>query len=196
MENAIYYAFNPTVASHGSEPPPTLGSEAALNKLHESGCMLASQEWVNNHWRLILWKLAGMACLDPQRELTTDKRWSWDEVIRQLRYRYALAFLPRIKQTFERDFRHEKELNRGSRPALRLIATQDVTPSSPMTLCVSNVFWSETTTGGTALLPHPELELTDGWYRLRASIDEPLARATRRGHIRIGRKLSVAGAKV
>ena len=43
---------------------------------------------------------------------------------------------------------------------------------------------------------HPELEVTDGWYRLRARVDAPLARAIRRGVIRIGRKMAVAGARV
>lgn len=42
----------------------------------------------------------------------------------------------------------------------------------------------------------PELEVTDGWYRLRAEVDAPLARAIRRGVIRAGRKISVADAKV
>ena len=49
---------------------------------------------------------------------------------------------------------------------------------------------------GLPLLPHPVFELTDGWYRLRARVDEVLARAARRGVIRIGRKISVSGASV
>ena len=42
----------------------------------------------------------------------------------------------------------------------------------------------------------PELEITDGWYRLRAEVDGPLARAIRRGVIRAGRKIGVVDAKV
>ena len=42
----------------------------------------------------------------------------------------------------------------------------------------------------------PELEITDGWYRLRAEVDGPLARAIRRGVIRAGRKVGVVDAKV
>lgn len=42
----------------------------------------------------------------------------------------------------------------------------------------------------------PELEVTDGWYRLRATVDPPLARAISRGVVRVGRKIAVAGAKV
>jgi breast cancer 2 susceptibility protein len=42
----------------------------------------------------------------------------------------------------------------------------------------------------------PQLEVTDGWYRLRAEVDEPLARAIRRNVIRVGRKIGVIDAKV
>ena len=41
-----------------------------------------------------------------------------------------------------------------------------------------------------------ELEITDGWYRLRAEVDAPLARAIRKGVIRVGRKIGVVDAKV
>lgn len=94
--------------------------------------------------------------------------------------------------------RYEKELNGGSRPALRLITTQDSPASSPMVLCISNIFWSESgvTSDGLAIAACPELEVTDGWYKLRATVDPPLARAIERGAIRVGRKIAVAGAKV
>lgn len=45
-------------------------------------------------------------------------------------------------------------------------------------------------------MPYPELEVTDGWYRLRAKIDLPMARAVQKGFIRVGRKIGVAGARV
>jgi breast cancer 2 susceptibility protein len=67
-----------------------------------------------------------------------------------------------------------------------------------MVLCVSNVTWSEAgkTEDGFPIDPQPELEVTDGWYRLRAKVDKPLSRAVRRGIIRVGRKIAVAGARV
>lgn len=94
--------------------------------------------------------------------------------------------------------RYERELNGGSRPPFRLISTQDAPASYPMVLCVSNITWSEggPADDGTPTEPHPELEVTDGWYRLRAQVDAPLARAIRRGIIRVGRKIGVAGARV
>ena len=94
-----------------------------------------------------------------------------------------------------RNCRYERELNGGSRPALRLISTEDAPATCPMVLCVSNILgWSPARAGSGG--QHPELEVTDGWYRMRAKIDLPLARAVRRGLIRVGSKLSVSGAKV
>lgn len=94
--------------------------------------------------------------------------------------------------------RYELELNAGSRPPLRKICTQDAPASSPMVLCVSNITWSAggITDDGMPIEPHPELEVTDGWYRLRAQVDESLARAVRKGVLRVGRKIGVAGARV
>lgn len=67
-----------------------------------------------------------------------------------------------------------------------------------MVLCVSGILWSEggVTDDGLKIEPYPELELTDGWYRLRAQVDLPMARAVGRNVIRVGRKLGFAGAKV
>jgi breast cancer 2 susceptibility protein len=91
-ETALYYNFHTT----DSSPPPStisapqtkLGPDEALKELLRRGCSLATQEWVNNHWCLILWKLAGMVALDPEKEANPDEaRWCWSEVIRQLLYR-------------------------------------------------------------------------------------------------------------
>jgi breast cancer 2 susceptibility protein len=67
-----------------------------------------------------------------------------------------------------------------------------------MVLCVSDIIWpaggSEEDTA--PVQTYPGLEVTDGWYRIRAQIDAPLARGVRKGKIKIGRKIAVAGAKV
>ncbi|KAJ6575429.1 hypothetical protein B0H19DRAFT_1128649 [Mycena capillaripes] len=179
---ALYYSFHkPSATLPSDASPKLLGPAAALEKLLDRGCSLATKQWVDNHWCLILWKLAGMVCLEPERENDPQtKRWCWAEVIRQLFYRY------------------ERELNGGVRPPLRCIATQDAPASCPMVLCVSNITWSEAgvTDDGMPIPPHPELEVTDGWYRLRAQVDAPLARAVRRGLICVGRKIGVVGARL
>ena len=66
-----------------------------------------------------------------------------------------------------------------------------------MVLCVSNITWSPAgvTDNGLRIEPYPELEVTDGWYRLRAQVDLSMARAVRRGVICVGRKIGVAGAR-
>ncbi|KAJ6520132.1 hypothetical protein C8R45DRAFT_806075, partial [Mycena sanguinolenta] len=180
---ALYYSFHtPSATVDGSlNSPKLLGPATALKDLLERGCSLATKPWVDNHWALILWKLAGMVCLEPEREKDPQtKRWCWAEVIRQLLYRY------------------ERELNGGVRPPLRCIATQDAPASCPMVLCVSNITWSASgmTDEGIPIPPHPELEVTDGWYRLRAQVDAPMARAVRRGVIAVGRKIGVVSARL
>ncbi|KAG2156582.1 uncharacterized protein EDB93DRAFT_1127388 [Suillus bovinus] len=182
---ALFYSFYTPSATPSESVQPSdvtpLGPAAALEELHARGCSLATKEWVNNHWPLVLWKLAGMVSLEPEAESDPDrKRWRWPEVIRQLLYRY------------------ERDLNGSTRPPLRLITTRDAPAASPMVLCVSNVTWSPAgeTDDGFPIPSHPELEVTDGWYRLRARVDKPLARAIRKGHIKIGRKIAVAGARL
>jgi breast cancer 2 susceptibility protein len=86
-ETGLHYVF------HGPNDlrlncPQTLGSTEALNELHQRGCIGATKPWLDNHWSLILWKLAGMVALDPQTEgIPEKKRWCWSEVIHQLLYR-------------------------------------------------------------------------------------------------------------
>jgi hypothetical protein len=95
---------------------------------------------------------------------------------------------------------YEKELNGAARPALRLITTRDTSAGLHMVLCVSDITWSQVGVqvgeDGLPVVPHPTLEVTDGWYRLRARVDEILARAVRRGVIRVGRKIAISGASV
>jgi len=91
-QTALYYSFHTT-----SSAPPTatysasslvLGPAEALRELLHRGCALATQPWVENHWSLILWKLAGMVAFDPSKEENpNEKRWCWAEVVRQLLYR-------------------------------------------------------------------------------------------------------------
>ena len=67
-----------------------------------------------------------------------------------------------------------------------------------MVLCVSGMswtaeYWDENKNHVEA---HPELELTDGWYKIRAEVDGAIARAVRRRKIRLGTKLLICGARV
>ncbi|KAF5388472.1 hypothetical protein D9757_004706 [Collybiopsis confluens] len=160
-----------------------IGPAAALDKLLKHGCSRATKAWVDNAWFLILWKLAGMVALEPEREngLSTfgggkeRPRWSWDEVWKQLLYRY------------------QREMNLGQRPPFHLISTQDHPASPPMVLCISSIIWPEESSSSDRrkvdLLP--QLEVTDGWYRLKAQIDISMANAVKRGKLCVGRKIAV-----
>jgi breast cancer 2 susceptibility protein len=95
----MFYSFHtssttplvPASLSQAPQPTTLLGPSAALSQLLDKGCTLATKPWVDNHWAMILWKLAGMVCLDPERESDgREKRWCWGEVMRQLLYRYEV----------------------------------------------------------------------------------------------------------
>ena len=62
-----------------------------------------------------------------------------------------------------------------------------------MILCVHRILtYNDVEEDGAALV----LELTDGWYLIRAEIDAPMRRAVRRGALRVGQKVGIIGAKV
>lgn len=73
-----------------------------------------------------------------------------------------------------------------------------------MILCVYKVprplsFESEIDDKGNEGKPSLEmtpLELTDGWYIIKSTFDEPILRAIQRGKIKRGSKLAIFGARV
>ncbi|KAG9095123.1 hypothetical protein FRC07_011146, partial [Ceratobasidium sp. 392] len=132
--------------------------------LHECGCTLATKEWTKNHWGQIVWKLAGMARTGSEG---AKRKWSWEEASRQMLYRY------------------EREINRAERPAVRLIQEHDASPAQAMVLCVSDIQLHDN--------DESEIELTDGWYRIRTVSDKTLARATKKGKLAVGRKIALEG---
>lgn len=79
LSNAICYQFI-------GEDASTLGHTQALERLKLEKCTLATAKWVDNHWRLILWKLAGQVAAKPA---LFDEKWNWFEVICQLKYRWV-----------------------------------------------------------------------------------------------------------
>ena len=66
-----------------------------------------------------------------------------------------------------------------------------------MVLCVSDVIYDGNQLPETAdEQTQVSLEVTDGWYRLRASADAPLQRAVKSRKLRVGMKIACFGAKV
>lgn len=111
---------------------------------------------------------------------------------------HSLFFYP--KEANE-SHRYEREYNLGHRSAIKLVQEQDSSAASSMVLCVSRIDMrpavASTSTAGPAsggLVP--ALELTDGWYRIQASVDSVLASAIQRKKLRVGCKIALSGARV
>jgi breast cancer 2 susceptibility protein len=89
---AVYYSFHssayPSPTPSNNPITSSWGPSEALQELLRLGCTLVTKAWVDNHWGLVLWKIAGMVCLDPDTESdSTRRRWTWTHVIHQLLYR-------------------------------------------------------------------------------------------------------------
>jgi breast cancer 2 susceptibility protein len=92
---------------------------------------------------------------------------------------------------------YERELGEGQRSPFQYIEAQDAPASYPMVLCVSDILRKENKRMEmTDDQSQVELEVTDGWYRLRATIDPPLQRAIERKKLRVGMKIACFGARV
>ncbi|KAG8948639.1 hypothetical protein FRC04_009403 [Tulasnella sp. 424] len=177
--NAPYYRFHAPTASQliGDKPMLNpLGVDSALLYLRKRGCKLINAEWVRNHWSFVLWKLATLVCACPD---LAESKWSYEEATKQLLYRY------------------EREVNQAHRPPIRLITEGDTSSARPMVLCVCGIAPGEDTVteNGEVIEGLPTLDVTDGWYKLRATVDVALARAVKRGLIKSGTKLAMSGAK-
>lgn len=83
--NAAYYGFLDTTSTDANAP--NKGHADALIELTAAGCEGLTAAWVENHWALILWKLASLVRSKPS--LFGEEKFSWEEMIRQLKYRYV-----------------------------------------------------------------------------------------------------------
>ncbi|XP_075544738.1 uncharacterized protein LOC142578920 [Dermacentor variabilis] len=129
---------------------------------------LVASGWLENHYRWIVWKLASMELHCPQ--VFGARSLTPDQVMLQLKYRYDI------------------EIDNSCRSALRKIYERDDVPSKALVLCVSALECKE---DGAV-----RLELTDGWYSIRAELDEPLSRLASAGHLFVGLKLLTSGAEL
>jgi len=128
---------------------------------------LISEGWIRNHYRWIIWKLACMEKRFPN-ELGRQCL-NPANVLDQLKYRY------------------DREIDKSQRSALRRIIEQDDTPAKTMILCISAIDSNPSATG---------LELTDGWYCIKAQIDPFLKNLADTGKICVGLKLIISGAEL
>ncbi|XP_078603225.1 uncharacterized protein LOC144877195 [Branchiostoma floridae x Branchiostoma japonicum] len=164
----------------------TVGKEEFVSALLDTPGVdpsLVTPEWIHNHYRWIVWKLAAMETAFPiqfgGRCLTPD------QVLMQLKYRY------------------DREVDLSQISALKKILERDDTPSKTIVLCVARVIpptsGQDCTSGqDSKKVPQKEtiVELTDGWYGIRAALDPPLARLVESKRIYVGQKLCVSGAEL
>ncbi|XP_019713092.1 LOW QUALITY PROTEIN: breast cancer type 2 susceptibility protein [Hippocampus comes] len=132
---------------------------------------LLADEWVYNHYRWIVWKLASMERSFPQtmggRCLTPER------VLLQLKYRYDV------------------EVDHSRRPALRKIMEKDDAAAKTLVLCICGVVSQDQVANPCAVV-----WLTDGWYSVKAQLDEPLSALLRKGRLAAGGKLIIHGTQL
>ncbi|XP_008776286.1 protein BREAST CANCER SUSCEPTIBILITY 2 homolog B-like [Phoenix dactylifera] len=188
-DNALQYRFRDE--SGGYE----IGPEAFQNMLLQSGASLlsATKEWVANHYKWIVWKLASLERCYPVQ--ASGKYLTVSNVLEELKYRY------------------EREVNYGHRSAIKKILDGDALPSSMMVLCISAIHYSETEICKMDDMTGPNennnkltssitvesnrnmrIEFTDGWYSLDAFLDVLLSKQLRTGKLFVGQKLRIWGA--
>ncbi|XP_072248251.1 breast cancer type 2 susceptibility protein [Leuresthes tenuis] len=151
---------------------------------------LISEAWVYNHYKWIVWKQASMERSFP--ETMGGLCLSPEQVLLQLKYRYDI------------------EVDHSRRPALRKIMERDDTAVKTLVLCICEIVSrghspngqnrNETKTPQSAdtkaEASSAVVGLTDGWYAIKAQLDEPLAAMLHRGLLAVGVKLIIHGAQL
>ncbi|KAK9154038.1 hypothetical protein Sjap_001518 [Stephania japonica] len=165
-----------------------IGAEAFFDMLVQAGASNISKEWVTNHFKWIVWKLACYERGYPAK--ATGKVFTIANVFEELKYRY------------------EREVNHGHRSALKKITEGDASPTSMMILCVSAIHTNPNERlqlkqaipslddanklAGSCFNENSnaaKIELTDGWYSLDARLDLPLSKQLREGKVFVGQKI-------
>uniref|UniRef100_A0A2N9G9N3 Tower domain-containing protein n=1 Tax=Fagus sylvatica TaxID=28930 RepID=A0A2N9G9N3_FAGSY len=161
-----------------------IGPEAFLHMLAQFGASMqyASKEWVINHYKWIVWKLACYERCYPAK--AAGKFLTMSNVLEELKYRY------------------EREVNNAHRSAIKRILEGDASPSAMMVLCISAICSNcdlENETCSVAVIGAEnnnatKVELTDGWYAMDAVLDVPLSNQLAAGKLFVGQKLRIWGA--
>ncbi|MBA0814860.1 hypothetical protein Gohar_020659 [Gossypium harknessii] len=177
-ENAYEYLFKDETGFS------RIGAEAFYDMLSHSGASVqhVSKEWVANHYKWIVWKLASYERCYPSK--CAGKFLTVSNVLEELKYRY------------------EREVNHGQRSAIKKILEGDASPSKMLVLCVStiqsnsepNMETNLEITNGTHYSGNAKVELTDGWYSINAVLDVLLSKQLAVGKLFVGQKLRIWGA--
>ncbi|NXX16902.1 BRCA2 protein, partial [Podargus strigoides] len=144
---------------------------------------LITEAWVYNHYRWIVWKLAAMEVCFP-REFA-NRCLTPETVLLQLKYRYDL------------------EIDKSKRSAIKKITERDDAAGKTLVLCVSKIISLNTVVSPSSSNKNVEskkaaaiIEVTDGWYGIRALLDPPLKAFLHRRRLTVGQKIIVHGAEL
>ncbi|XP_048348570.1 breast cancer type 2 susceptibility protein isoform X1 [Sphaerodactylus townsendi] len=170
---------------------PTDEGKAGKEEFYRALCdtpgvdpQLISKAWVYNHYKWIIWKLAVMEVAFPEefanRCLTPER------VLLQLKYRYDV------------------EVDKSHRSAIKRITERDDVAGKTLILCVSKIISLSSKVSpiydkSTVMENKREaavIEVTDGWYGIRAVVDSALRSLLCRGRLRVGQKIIVHGAEL
>uniref|UniRef100_A0A8C5SJR0 Tower domain-containing protein n=1 Tax=Laticauda laticaudata TaxID=8630 RepID=A0A8C5SJR0_LATLA len=146
---------------------------------------LISKAWVYNHYKWIVWKLAAMEVAFPQS--FASKCLTPEGVLLQLKYRYDI------------------EVDKSQRSAIKRITERDDVAGKTIILCISKIISFSTNMPQTADSKSITednkkevaiIEVTDGWYGIRAILDPPLQSLLSRQKLTVGQKIVVHGAEL
>ncbi|NXF19031.1 BRCA2 protein, partial [Rhodinocichla rosea] len=144
---------------------------------------LITEAWVYNHYRWIVWKLAAMEVSFPHE--FANRCLTPEVVLLQLKYRYDL------------------EVDKSKRSAIKKIMERDDAAGKTLVLCISKIISLNTVVSPSSSNKNMEskkaaalIEVTDGWYGIRALLDPPLKAFLDRRRLTVGQKIIVHGAEL
>ncbi|GCB69423.1 hypothetical protein scyTo_0013969, partial [Scyliorhinus torazame] len=160
---------------------------------------LISEVWAYNHYKWLVWKFAAMEATFPKefgsRCLTPET------ILLHLKYRYDI------------------EIDQCRRSALKKIMERDDVAAKTLVVCVSQIIsmgtesfqhspnldgavkQSKTVTDKSVIeakkdMPIGIIEVTDGWYGIKALLDLPLTSLLRKKKLVVGQKIIIHGAEL
>ncbi|NWH49328.1 BRCA2 protein, partial [Fregata magnificens] len=144
---------------------------------------LITEAWVYNHYRWIVWKLAAMEVSFPHE--FANRCLTPETVLLQLKYRYDL------------------EVDKSKRSAIKKITERDDAAGKTLVLCISKIISLNAVVSPSSSSKNVEskkaaaiIEVTDGWYGIKALLDPPLKAFLHRRRLTVGQKIIVHGAEL
>ncbi|KAG8524816.1 Breast cancer type 2 susceptibility protein, partial [Galemys pyrenaicus] len=103
----------------------------------------------------------------------------------------------------EEFYRYDVEIDRSRRSAIKKIMERDDTAAKTLILCISEIISSSTNISEPSCsktssvdTKKVNIELTDGWYAIKAQLDPPLLALLNSGRLVVGQKIIIHGAEL